>query len=55
LSFISVDERGWIVPKTPKVAIVAAQTYLLNTQPTVTSQVFVSNFGIKKFVIVCVD
>jgi hypothetical protein len=32
-SFLSVDERGNIVPKTPEVALVAAQAYLLTTQP----------------------
>jgi hypothetical protein len=31
-SFLSVDERGNIVPKTPEVALVAAQAYLLTTQ-----------------------
>jgi hypothetical protein len=31
-SFLSVDERGNIVPKTPEAALVAAQAYLLTTQ-----------------------
>jgi hypothetical protein len=30
-SFISVDERGNIIPKTPEAALMAAQTYLLTT------------------------
>jgi hypothetical protein len=40
--FLSVDERGNIVPKTPEAALVAAQAYLLTTANTwcVTSQVF---------------
>jgi hypothetical protein len=33
-SFLSVDERGNIVPKTPEAALVAAQAYLLTTQPS---------------------
>jgi hypothetical protein len=33
-SFLSVDERGNIMPKTPEAAVVAAQAYLLTTQPT---------------------
>jgi hypothetical protein len=33
-SFLSVDEIGNIVPKTPEAALVAAQAYLLTTQPT---------------------
>ena len=33
LSFMSVDSRGNIKPKTPQAAIVADQTYLLATQP----------------------
>jgi hypothetical protein len=33
-SFLSVDERGNIVPKTPKAALVATQAYLLTMQPT---------------------
>jgi hypothetical protein len=32
-SFLSIDERGNIVPKTPEAALVAAQAYLLTTQP----------------------
>jgi hypothetical protein len=32
-SFLSVDERWNIMPKTPKAALVAAQAYLLTTQP----------------------
>jgi hypothetical protein len=32
-SFLSVDERGNIVPKTPEAALVAAQAYILTTQP----------------------
>jgi hypothetical protein len=31
-SFLSVDEQGNILPKTPKAALVAAQVYLLTTQ-----------------------
>jgi hypothetical protein len=34
LSFLSVDERGNIIPKTPEAALVAAQAYLFTTQPT---------------------
>jgi hypothetical protein len=33
-SFLSVDEQGNIIPKTPKVALVAAQTYLYITRPS---------------------
>jgi hypothetical protein len=33
-SFLSVDERGNIIQKTPKAALVAAQAYLFSTQPT---------------------
>jgi hypothetical protein len=33
-SFLSIDEKGNIVPKTPEAALVAAQAYLLTTQPT---------------------
>jgi hypothetical protein len=33
LSFLSVDEQGNIIPKTPKVALVAAQAYLHTTRP----------------------
>jgi hypothetical protein len=33
-SFLSVDEQGNIVPKTPEAALVAAQAYLLTTRPT---------------------
>jgi hypothetical protein len=33
-SFLSVDERRNIIPKTPKAALVAAQAYLFTTQPT---------------------
>jgi hypothetical protein len=32
-SFLSVDEQGNIVPKTPKAALVAAQAYLYTTRP----------------------
>jgi hypothetical protein len=32
-SFMLVDEHGNIMPKTPKAALVAAQTYLYTTQP----------------------
>jgi hypothetical protein len=32
-SFLSVDERGNIVPKTPETALVAAQAYILTMQP----------------------
>jgi hypothetical protein len=32
-SFLSVEERGNIVPKTLEAALVAAQTYFLTTQP----------------------
>jgi hypothetical protein len=33
-SFLSVDERGNIIPKTPEPTLVAAQAYLFTTQPT---------------------
>jgi hypothetical protein len=33
-SFLSVDEQGNIIPKTPEAALVAAQAYLFTTQPT---------------------
>ena len=33
LFFMSVDAQGNIVPKTPQAALVAAQTYLMATQP----------------------
>jgi hypothetical protein len=33
-SFLSVNERGNIIPKTPKAVLVAAQAYLYTTQPT---------------------
>jgi hypothetical protein len=33
-SFLSVDEQGNIVPKTPEAALVAAQAYLLTTRPS---------------------
>jgi hypothetical protein len=32
-SFLSVDEQGNIMPKTPEVALVVPQTYLYTTQP----------------------
>jgi hypothetical protein len=32
-SFLSVDEQGNIIPKTPKAALVAAQAYLYTTRP----------------------
>jgi hypothetical protein len=32
-SFLSVDEQGNIIPKTPKAALVAAQAYLHTTRP----------------------
>jgi hypothetical protein len=32
-SFLSVDEQGNIMPKTPEAALVAAQAYLYTTQP----------------------
>jgi hypothetical protein len=32
-SFLSVDEQGNIMPKTPEAALVAAQTYLYTTRP----------------------
>jgi hypothetical protein len=32
-SFLSVDEQGNIMPKTPEVALIAAQAYLYTTQP----------------------
>jgi hypothetical protein len=34
LSFLSVDGQGNIVPKTPETALVAAQTYLYTTRPS---------------------
>jgi hypothetical protein len=33
-SFLSVDERGNIIPKTPEAALVVVQAYLFTTQPT---------------------
>jgi hypothetical protein len=33
-SFLSVDEQGNIIPKTPEAALVAAQTYMYTTQPS---------------------
>jgi hypothetical protein len=33
-SFLSINERGNIIPKTPEAALVAAQAYLYTTQPT---------------------
>jgi hypothetical protein len=33
-SFLSVDEQGNIMPKTPKAALIVAQAYLYTTQPT---------------------
>jgi hypothetical protein len=33
-SFLSVDEQGNIIPKTPEVALVVAQTYLYTTRPS---------------------
>jgi hypothetical protein len=33
-SFLSVDEQGNIIPKTPEAALIAAQTYLYTTQPS---------------------
>jgi hypothetical protein len=33
-SFLSVDEQGNIVPKTPEAALVAAQAYLLTNRPS---------------------
>jgi hypothetical protein len=33
LSFLSVDEQGNIIPKTPEAALVAAQAYLYTTRP----------------------
>jgi hypothetical protein len=33
-SFLSVDEQGNILPKTPEAALVAAQAYLLTTKPS---------------------
>jgi hypothetical protein len=33
-SFLPIDERGNIIPKTPEAALVAAQAYLFTTQPT---------------------
>jgi hypothetical protein len=32
-SFLSVDEKGNIIPKTPKAALVAAEAYLHTTRP----------------------
>jgi hypothetical protein len=32
-SFLSVDEQGNIMPKTPEATLVAAQTYMYSTQP----------------------
>jgi hypothetical protein len=32
-AFLSVDKIGNIMPKTPEAALVAAQAYLLTTQP----------------------
>jgi hypothetical protein len=32
-SFLSIDEQGNIIPKTPEAALVAAQTYLYTTRP----------------------
>jgi hypothetical protein len=34
LSFLSVDEQGNIIPKTPEAVLVAAQTYLYTTRPS---------------------
>jgi hypothetical protein len=34
LSFLLVDEQGKIIPKTPEAALVAAQTYLYTTRPS---------------------
>jgi hypothetical protein len=33
-SFLSVNEQGNIIPRTPKAALVAAQTYLYATRPS---------------------
>jgi hypothetical protein len=33
-SFLSVDKQGNIIPKTPKAALVVAQTYLYTTRPS---------------------
>jgi hypothetical protein len=33
-SFLSADALGNIMPKTPEAALVAAQAYILTTQPT---------------------
>jgi hypothetical protein len=33
-SFLSVDEEGNIIPKTPEAALVVAQTYLYTTRPS---------------------
>jgi hypothetical protein len=33
-SFLSVDEQGNIIPKTPEAALIAARAYLFTTQPT---------------------
>jgi hypothetical protein len=35
-SFLSVDEQGNIIPKTPEAVLVAAQTYLYTTRPSPT-------------------
>jgi hypothetical protein len=32
-SFLSIDEQGNIMPKTPEAALVEAQTYMYTTQP----------------------
>jgi hypothetical protein len=34
LSFLSIDEQGNIIPKTPEAALVAAQTYMYTTRPS---------------------
>jgi hypothetical protein len=34
LSFLSVDEQGNIIPKTPEAVLVVAQTYLYATRPS---------------------
>jgi hypothetical protein len=33
-SFLSVNEKGNIIPKTPEAALMAVQAYLFTTQPT---------------------
>jgi hypothetical protein len=33
-SFLSVNEQGNIIPKTPEAALIVAQAYLFTTQPT---------------------